>query len=488
MTYPLAGERFRWSAAPFADHGAGILMAATSEAVERPAAGRTLAVAAAGTLLVLVAFTAPLATLPATAAGVHAGAGAQAWILSGMSVGCAAGLLSSGALGDDYGRRRTFLAGAAVLAAGSLVGAAAPDALLLVLARILQGLGGAAIVACSLGLIGNAYPDGPGRARVTGIWGAALGAGVAIGPFLALGLQTTTSWRAPYAVTAVLAVGLAAAGRLALAESRAARPRPVDAAGTVLLALGLSALLAALVEGRSGWARPATLGLLLVGVVLVAGFVAAERRGRYPMLDLGLLRRPDFVGALVAALATGAGVLSITSYTPIIVERGLAGSALAGVSAMLAWSGLSALTPLAARWLSARITPRTQLVAGLLGCTAGQLALLGLHPGDPVTRLVPGLLVAGAANGVLNAALGWQAVSIVPADRAALGSGANNTARYVGSAIGLALVTVTVTGGATTRRPSCTAGTSPCCSPARSRSPGRWSSCSPASETSAQNR
>src|SRR4051812_49794318 len=102
-------------------------MVATSE----PPAGRTLAVAAAGTLLTLVAFTTPLATLPATAAGVHAGPGGQAWILSGMSVGCAAGLLSSGALGDDHGRRRTFLAGAVVLAVASLLGAAAPDAFVL---------------------------------------------------------------------------------------------------------------------------------------------------------------------------------------------------------------------------------------------------------------------------------------------------------------------------------------------------------------------
>jgi MFS family permease len=422
-------------------------MAAASEAVEHPAAGRTLAVAAAGTLLVLVAFTTPLATLPATAAGVHAGTGAQAWILSGMSVGCAAGLLPSGALGDDYGRRRTFLAGAAVLAAGSLLGAVAPDAVPLVLARILQGVGGAAIVACSLGLIGNAYLEGPERARATGIWGAALGAGVAIGPFLALGLQTTAGWRSAYAVTAVLAAALVVAGRMTLAESRAARPRPVDAAGTALLALGLSALLAGLVEGRSGWGRPATLGLLMLGALLIAGFVVAEGRGRRPMLDLGLLHRPDFVGAMVAALATGAGVLSITSYTPIIVEQGLAGSALAGVSAMLAWSGLSTLTPLTARWLSATITPRIQLAAGLLGCAAGQLALLGLHPGDPVVRLLPGLLLAGAANGVLNAALGRQAVSSVPVERAAMGSGANNTARYVGSAIGLALVTITITRG-----------------------------------------
>lgn len=417
-------------------------MAASSE---HPAAARTLAVAAAGTLLVLVAFTTPLATLPATAAGVHAGPGAQAWILSGMSVGCAAGLLGSGALGDDYGRRRTFLAGALVLAAGSLLAAVAAGAVLLVLARIVQGLGGAAVVACSLGLIGAAYPDGPARARATGIWGAALGAGVAAGPFLALGLQTAAGWRSAYAITALLAAGLAVAGRAVLAESRAAAPRPVDAAGTVLLALGVSALLAGLVEGHSGWARPATLGLLVLGAILLAGFAAVEHRGRHPMLDLGLLRRADFVGALVAALATGAGVLSITSYTPIVVQQGLAGSALAGVSAMLAWSGLSAVTPLSARWLSARITPRGQLVAGLLGCAVGQLALFGLHLGDPVVQVLPGLLVAGAANGVLNAALGRQAVSSVPAERAAMGSGANNTARYVGSAFGLAVVTLSVT-------------------------------------------
>ncbi|MEV6848954.1 MFS transporter [Actinoplanes sp. NPDC051411] len=151
-----------------------------------------------------------------------------------------------------------FLAGAVILAAGSLLAAAAPDALLLVLARIVQGLGGAAVVACSLGLIGNAYPEGRERARATGIWGAALGAGVAIGPFLALGLQATAGWRSAYTLTAALAVALAACGRSVLAESRAVRTRPVDVLGAALLAFGLSALPAGLVEGRGGWARPAT--------------------------------------------------------------------------------------------------------------------------------------------------------------------------------------------------------------------------------------
>ena len=91
------------------------------------------------------------------------------------------------------------------------------------------------------------------------------------------------------------------------------------------------------------------------------------------------------------------------------------------------------------------MSPRAQLVAGLVGCAAGQLALVGLTPESSIGRLLPGLLVTGAANGVLNAALGRQALASVPADRAAMGSGANNTARYVGSGIGIAIVTVLLT-------------------------------------------
>jgi MFS family permease len=187
--------------------------------------GHTLAVAAAGTLLILVAFTIPLATLSSTAADLGAGPDAQAWVLSAMSLGSAAGLLSSGAIGDDYGRRRMFLAGALVLAGSSVLGALAPTALVLVVARIVQGLGGAAVLACSLGLIGHAFPAGPARARATGVWGAALGGGVAVGPFLAVGLDTVGGWRLSYVVTALAAAALAVAGRVRLSESRAAQPR-----------------------------------------------------------------------------------------------------------------------------------------------------------------------------------------------------------------------------------------------------------------------
>src|SRR5919199_394349 len=349
-----------------------------------------------------------------------------------LAVGAAAGLLSSGAIGDDYGRRRTFLAGTLLLAGSSVLGALAPNAPVLVLARVLQGLGGAAVLACGLGLIGHAFPAGSARTRATGVWGAALGAGVAVGPILAAGLDAVGGWRLPYVVTALAAVALAVAARALLSESRAARPRPIDAAGTLLIGLGLAALMAGLVEGRTGWNQLPVIALLALGSALVVAFVAVERRLMHPMIDLALFRRPDFVGATVAALAAGAGVLALMSLVPTVLERGLGEGAVLAAAVLLAWSATSVVTALGARWLPARVSPRAQLIAGLVGCAAGQLALVGLTPGSSIGRLLPGLLVAGAANGVLNAAMGRQAVASVPADRGAMGSGANNTARYVG--------------------------------------------------------
>jgi MFS family permease len=301
-----------------------------------------------------------------------------------MSLGAAAGLLSSGAIGDDYGRRRTFLAGTLLLAGSSVLGALAPTALVLVVARVLQGLGGAAVLACSLGLIGHAFPAGLTRARATGVWGAAIGAGVAVGPILAAGLDSLGSWRLPYAATALAAAALAVAGRALLSESRASRPRSVDVAGTLLIGLGLAAFMAGLVEGRAGWDRLPVIVLLAVGLALVGGLVAVERRSANPMLDLALLRRPDFLGATVAALAAGAGILALSTVVPTLIERGQGGGAVLASVVLLAWSATSVVTALGARWLPAWVTPRAQLAAGLVGCAAGQLALVGLDPYSPI--------------------------------------------------------------------------------------------------------
>ncbi len=410
------------------------------------AARRTLTVAGLGTMLTLVAFTAPLAILNATATSLGADTAGRIWILSSMSVGLGAVLLSTGTIADDYGRRRTFVAGMLVLALASFLAALAPQTPMFVFARVLQGVGGAAVIASSLGLIAHAFAPGPARAAASGVWGAAVGAGIAVGPLVAAGFDRLADWRDTYWLLGAAVLAVAVAARVLVGESRSDRPRGLDLPGVVTLGVGISALLAALVEGRLGWTRPTVLVLAVVAVLALALFVLVQARVVAPMLEPSLWRQPAFAVATGAAFATGAGVLGLMPYLAGFLGAALGIPATTGAVLFLAWSGTSVLSALLARRIPARVSGRVQLAIGLLGVAAGQLALGGVAADSTWVRFVPGLLVAGVASGILNAALGREAVASVPAGRSGMGSGANNTARYVGSAIGVTVVAVIVAG------------------------------------------
>jgi len=403
----------------------------------------TLAVAVAGTLLVMLDFNAPLATLSATAGGLRAGPVAQTWMLAGISVGLASALLVVGALGDDYGRRRVFLAGAGLLVVSTTVCSIAPNSGVIIAARVVQGVTGAAVLACGLGLVGTAYPGGPDRRRATGLWGASLGAGIAVGPLLAAGIARESDWRVVYAVEGALAVGLWLAALL-LRESPAARSRSLDAAGAATLVAGLACLVFGLVEGRQGWSRSLSYGPLLLSAVLLAAFVVVESRHPAPLLDPALFRQPGFVAATVGAFATGLTVVGLMSYLPTVLQRGLAESPWTSAGVLAVWSGTSAVVALLARRLPHRVSSRWQLGGGLLVCAVGLVMMTGLTTSSTWLRLVPGLVVVGVGSGILNAALARLAVESVPAARAGMGSGANNTARYLGSSAGVAVVVAVV--------------------------------------------
>lgn len=404
-------------------------------------ARRTLLSASLGTLLAMVAFTAPLSTVNPTAAGLDAGVAGRTWILSSMSIGLGAFLLTAGRIADDYGRRRTFRVGAVLIALGALVGALAPDVVVFVLARELQGIGAAALIAAGLGMLAVTFPDPRRRAHATGLWGASLGAGIAIGPLLSSGLTLLHSWRDVYVVLVAAGAVLALTAR-GCDESRTAYRARLDLPGVTLLALGMSALLAGLTEGRQGWGRPLVVGLLVAGVVLLAGFVVAELRSDHPMLDLGLFRRPAFAGVTLAAAANGAGVIALLSYLSGFLGVALGASSWAAAWLLLTWSGPSVVSALAARRLPERWPGRTRMAGALTLMGLGLLLLGGISEGSHLARFVPGLLVAGIGSGFLNAALGRESVASVPDGQGGLGSGANNTARYLGSALGVTIVSL----------------------------------------------
>ncbi|WP_329279159.1 MFS transporter [Streptomyces sp. NBC_00691] len=436
------------STAPAPPHGL------RADARTRP--GATLAVTAAATAVALMNYTAPMLTLPDMAAAFGTPASARAWLLNGTPLGLAVLLLVAGSLADAHGRRRVFLLGTLALGLTTALGAFAGSTATFTAARIAQGAASAAVLAGSLGLLAQAYPAGRDRIRATGIWGASVSAGIALGPLLA-GALSLVDWRLAYEVLGTAALVTAAAGARLLPGDRAAetsggaRARP-DLAGATALGLALAALLTALTLGRDGWLRPQVGLLLLASLVLTALFVRVERRSRTPMVDLALLRRPAFLASTLGALFTGLAVIGLFSVVPALLQGGAGMSPLGAAWLFVLWSGTAFVVALQTRRLAGRLSAPYQLALGFVLSAAGVLALLGGLEGAAGAwpRLLPGLLVAGAGSGLLNAALPRLAVDSVPPERAAMGSGANNTARYIGSSAGVALMLALATAGSDT--------------------------------------
>jgi MFS family permease len=422
-------------------------------AVPRPARGPrpgvTLALTSAATALALMAYTAPMVTLARTAADLRTAPSAQAWLLNGAPLGLAALLLVAGSLADDYGRRRIFVWGTCVLGVTTALGGLTDSTLLFTLARVAQGAASAALLASSLGLIVHAFTTSRGRLHASGVWGASVSGGIAAGPLLAGALP---SWRLAYAVLGGAALVVAALSVRGLAESRSAHRGRPDLAGAAAFGLALTALVAALTLGREGWLRAPVLLLLAAAALLTAAFAFVEGRVRHPMIDLTLLRRPLFLASSVGGLFTGFAVIGLFSFLPTLLQRTLGLSPIGTAWLFFLWSGLSFVVALFARLLNGRLSHRHQLTLGFVLHAVGVLAMLGALDAGSWHRLLPGLVVAGVGSGLLNAALPLLAVDSVPAARAAMGSGAQQSARYIGSCAGVALTIALVASAGTEAR------------------------------------
>ncbi|MFD1933552.1 MULTISPECIES: MFS transporter [Nonomuraea] len=401
-----------------------------------------LTVAASAPLLVLTNYTAPMVTLPDTAMALGAGPTGPVWILSAIALGLSSLLLVAGGLADDYGRKRTLVAGTAVLAVASVVAATAPNVPVFVAARLVQGAASAAVLAASLGIVGHAFPSGAPRLRATAVYGAMMGLGTAVGPLLSGLLAVLTSWRAIYWVVAVAALALTVAAAVTLEESRAAQRRRIDLPGVLLLTLGVAALVAGVTEGRMGWARPIVAVAFAVSALLLVAFAVAEHRSREPLLDLALFRRPRFLVATGGALVVGAAVIGLLSYLPTVLQAAHGMTPLSTALLFGAWSGTSFVSSLAVGRV--RLGASSRLSLGLVLSAVGFAGLLGVVADFSLPLTIAGLVVSGVGSGLINSSLTHLAIESVPQHRVSMGSGANNTARYVGSSLGAAAMAAVI--------------------------------------------
>jgi MFS family permease len=400
-----------------------------------------LALTSLSTFGAMLAYSGPLGNAATVTAALAAPPGATMWILSSMSTGLAVSLLTAGALADQSGRRRIFELGAWVFAAGSVVCATAATATQFVIGRLVEGVGAAGVIATGLGLVAAVASDAGARSVSASWWGASMGLGIALGPLLTGLLDLADLWRAPYWLLTAVGASIAIAAWWCFPETAVVPGRRLDLLGAALMTSGLGLLLVALIEARQGGLIPA---LVCAGgaVAALVAFAISQLRSRSPMVELALFRRGDFLAATVAATVTGAGVIALMSFACTFLVTSMGMSTLGAGAALGLWSGASAVSAVLSRRLAARLTGTAQLAIGLAVTGAGLLLLTGLETGSTIGRLMPGLLMAGVATGVLNAGLGRQATATVPPDRAAMGVGMNNTTRYVGASIGVTVVGV----------------------------------------------
>ncbi|MEA2172252.1 MAG: hypothetical protein QOF76_5552, partial [Solirubrobacteraceae bacterium] len=376
------------------------------------------------------------------------GAGWDTWALGGIGLGLAATLLTAGSLADLFGHRRMFVGANVALAGAGALAAVAPSMLIFVIARVLQGVAAAGVLSAGLGLLGRRFPSGPPRTRATGIWAAGLGAGITLGPVVSAALSDAVNWRAAWALTAVGGLASAAAGRGLEAVPPIEDRRALDVRGAVVLAVAMGCLVGGITAGRTDWTSEATLALILVGLESLLLFVWIEHSHRDPMLDLAHFRNPAFLATVGGAAVTGLTTIALLSYMPVMLgPRGLGLTAIASGAVPAVWSATGMAVSAGAGRLPVGFGAPARLAVGLLASAAGLAGLAVLGDDSQWWVFAPGLFAAGIGSGLANAAVARLAVEAMPPAQAGLGSGASNTARYLGAAMGIAVVVAIVTGG-----------------------------------------
>ena len=360
------------------------------------------------------------------------------WVVDAYSLALATLVLTAGSLADLFGRKKLFLIGVVLFTLASTACGLATGPLFLIVARGVQGIGGAIMFATALALISQEF-HGKERGTAFGIWGATVGAAVAVGPLAGGMLTTWISWRAIFLVNIPIGIGAVALSLVQLRESSDPEHSRLDPIGLVTLTSGLFCLILALIEGNAhGWTSGLIVGLLVAAVVLLSAFVASQALEQTSMVDLALFRRPAFVGAQTSALAISASLFSMFLYLTLYLQDALRLSALKTGLVFLPLSVVSFFAaPIAGR-LSARAPVRVVLGAGLALAAISLWLMSRIDVHSRWTALLPGFVVGGIGAGFVNAPLASTAVSTVQQERAGMASGLNNTFRQIGIATGIA--------------------------------------------------
>jgi EmrB/QacA subfamily drug resistance transporter len=394
-----------------------------------------------GSFMLLVDVTIVNVALPAMVKDLGTSFSSLQWVVDGYALSLAALLLGVGSIADIIGHRRTYVGGLVLFALSSLACGLAPNAEVLIAARVVQGVGAAAMFATTFALLNSSY-QGRDRGTAYGIWGAIIGASAAIGPILGGLLTQGLSWRWIFFVNLPVSVIAIVMALRVLSGDRPTSGQRVDLPGMGSFTVAAAALTFAMIRAtEDGWGSSTVLGFLLLGVLALVAFVLIETHSDHPMLDLALLTRRSFVGVILAALVLSFAAFANLTYTSIWLQS------LLGLSPIEA--GLTGLPLSAAAFLVSAVIGRFLHKSSPGPIIGGGLVLIGagamisaalLHSGSSWPALMVGYTVVGLGVGLATPTLASAGMAAVAPERGGMAAGAVNTARQLGYAFGIAVL------------------------------------------------
>jgi len=391
-------------------------------------------------VLVVMSVSGLITAIPTMQEALAASASQIQWILDAYAIVFAGSLLTAGAIGDRFGRKRALLSGLLVFGFGALFAGLASGAEQVIAGRAVMGIGAALVMPATLSIITTIFPPEE-RTRAIAVWAGFAGAGGAIGPIVSGALLERYWWGAAVLVNLPLVAATFIAIWRYAPESRDETHTPLDPVGAVLSLVGLSALVFAIIQGgENGWSTTPVSAAAVVAVVALAGFLQWERRTAHPMLPLTLFRDRRFSlgsGVVTVAFFVMFGFFFLATqylqfarqYSPL--EAGLALLPLPVV--FVAVSPQSAA--LAARFGAARV-----MAAGLVIVAGGFGMLSFITPSTSYVVLASAFAVLGAGMGMTAAPATGEIMSAVPLSKAGVGSAMNDTTRELGGALGIAIL------------------------------------------------
>lgn len=410
------------------------------------ASGRWLIAAAAlGSGVAFLDGSVVTVALPAIGRDLGGGLSVLQWVLDGYLLTLSALLLLGGALGDRYDRRLVFLVGLVVFTVASIGCGLAPTGEVLILARVVQGIGGALLVPSSLAMIETviAVED---RGRAIGLWAGLSGVSSAIGPFVGGWLVDAASWRWVFLINVPLAAVALLLTVRHVPRIRDARVRgPLDVAGAAGVTIGLGGVTFALIEGPvRGW-TPTVVGALVVGVLAVVAFPFIEHRAADPLVPLRLFRSARFSGTNVVTLAVYTGLGGALFLLSLHLQANLGYSALQAGMAFVPFTAVMLVLSGRMGGLAQRTGPRALMTAGPLVAGAGLALLVRVVPGVTYWGgVLPGILVFGLGMAMTVAPLTATVLAAVPAEYVGAASGANNAISRFASLLAVAVLPLAV--------------------------------------------